>query len=136
MSLPAAMAFFKTRVTGLEIGLKHPRDSKEVSLRMQEKYNLTIKEWQSFSQNLFEAMEMERAVIAVIVFLVGGVAVFNIWTTLFVSVTQRQRDISVLKALGACDRQVLWIFLLQSTILGIMGASLGSVLALGISHFL
>jgi lipoprotein-releasing system permease protein len=134
MSINTARDFFKTRITGLEIGLKRPKDSPAVAARMEQKYNLTIKEWQSFSQNLFEAMEMERAVIAVIVFLVGGVAVFNIWTTLFVSVTQRQKDISILKSLGASNKQILRLFLYQSLLLGVLGGIIGVVLAYGISH--
>ena len=138
MSLATAQSFFKmgNKVTGLEIGLKNPRGSAKVAAAMQDKYNLTIKEWQSFSRNLFEAMQMERAVIALLVFLVGGVAAFNILTTLFVSVTQKQVDISILKALGASRGQILSLFVTQGLIMGIIGSLIGSVLAFGISHFL
>lgn len=138
MSLTTAQDFFKmgTKVTGIEIGLNDPKHSPEVAAAMQEKYNLTIKEWQSFSRNLFEAMQMERAVIALLVFLVGGVAAFNILTTLFVSVTQKQADISILKALGANNAQVVALFVTQGLLMGIVGSLIGLVLAYGISHFL
>lgn len=138
MSLTTAQSFFRmgAKVTGLEIGLKDPKSSPQVAEAMQDKYNLTIKEWQSFSRNLFEAMQMERAVIALLVFLVAGVAAFNILTTLFVSVTQKQRDISVLKALGASNRQILSLFVTQGIIMGTLGSIIGSILALGISRFL
>lgn len=138
MSLTTSQDFFKlgAKVIGLEIGLKKPKNSPEIAAAMQDKYNLTIKEWQSFSRNLFEAMQMERAVIALLVFLVGGVAAFNILTTLFVSVTQKQADISILKALGADNRQILTLFVTQGVIMGIVGSFIGLVLAFGISHFL
>ena len=68
---------------------------------------------------------MERAVIAMIAALVALVASFNIFTTLFVSVSQKQRDISVFKSLGAKNRQILMMFLKQGAIIGALGGVLG-----------
>ena len=80
------------------------------------KCNPTIlqKEWQSYNRNIFEAMKNERTVIGIIVALVAFVASFNILTTLFISVTLKQRDISILKAFGA-SRHKFKIFVKQST---------------------
>ena len=85
---------------------------------------------------MFESMNMERAVISLIVALVAFVAGFNILTTLFITVTQKQRSISVLKALGASDWQVLKIFIFQGFLIGAIGAVLGVVMAFGISKIL
>lgn len=138
MALNDAQAFFKmnNRVHGLEIGLKSPKKSTEIADRMALKYNLTIKEWQSFNKELFESMNMERAVIALIVALVGFVAGFNILTTLFITVTQKQRSISVLKAIGASNGDILRIFLFQGFLFGSIGAILGIILAFIISKIL
>ena len=137
-ALTDAQDFFKMkqRVHGLEIGLKNPKNSPDVARRMSQKYSLTIKEWQSFNKQMFESMNMERAVISLIVALVAFVAGFNILTTLFITVTQKQRSISVLKALGASDWQVLKIFIFQGFLIGAIGAVLGVVLAFGISKIL
>jgi len=137
-ALTDAQDFFKMkqRVHGLEIGLKNPRNSPDVARRMSQKYSLTIKEWQSFNKQMFESMNMERAVISLIVALVAFVAGFNILTTLFITVTQKQRSISVLKALGASDWQVLKIFIFQGFLIGAIGAVLGVVMAFGISKIL
>ena len=138
MSLPAAQAFFKMapQVTGLEIGLHKPWNSRAVAAAMDQRYTLSIREWQTFNKPLFDAMQMERVVILLITALVAGVAAFNILTTIFVAVSQRQRDISILKALGASNGQILSMFVRQGAYVGLIGSLIGMVLALAISAVL
>ncbi|MBP6219192.1 MAG: ABC transporter permease [Oligoflexales bacterium] len=139
LSIPAAQKLLNmddNLVTGLEIGLKNPNKSAEIAQKMNDSYDLSVKEWQSYNHNIFEAMRNERTIIAFIVALVAFVASFNILATLFIFVSQKQRDISVLKSLGASNRQILAIFLKQSTLMGLIGGVLGLVLALLISYFL
>lgn len=132
LSLPAAQAFtdMGDKVTGLVIGLKDAAKSTAFAERLAERYSaLTVKEWQSMNRRFFELMDTERGRVGLIVALVGLVAGFNILTTVFVSVSQRQADISVLKALGATTPQVMKIFLVQSTAIGFIGALFGVILA-------
>lgn len=138
LSLPAAQELFnmKQKVIGIEIGLKNPNDSRMIAARMSEKYSITIKDWQSFNKTMFEAMETERSVIGLIVALVAFVASFNILTTLFITVTQKQRSVSVLKALGAANGTILKIFVMQGLFIGVIGGICGSILALFISLLL
>lgn len=138
VNLHTAQQFFGMgkRVTGVEIGLHTPGDSRLIAARMSDAYALSIKEWQSFNRPLFEAMKQERAVISVIVALVALVAIFNIFTTLFVSVSQKLRDISILKSLGATNRQINAIFLQQGCLIGLVGSFVGVVVALLASEFL
>lgn len=138
MSLRTAQAFFELqdRVTGLEIGLKNPMESGKIAATMNDQYPLSVRDWQSFNQHLFDAMKEERVLIMIIVGLVGVVAAFNILTTLFIAVTLKQREISVLRALGARRGTILRIFLLQSGVSGALGAALGCLLAVAISWLL
>tara|TARA_Y100000991_G_C21961591_1_gene344750 strand:+ start:501 stop:1760 length:1260 start_codon:yes stop_codon:yes gene_type:complete len=138
LSLPAAQKHFKMEkaVTGLEIGLKRPKESIQVAAKMRANYSLSIKEWQSFNSNIFEAMKTERVMIGFIVALVAFVASFNILTTLFISVSQKQRDISLFKSLGASHKDVILIFLKQSFLMGFVGGVGGVLLALFISFIL
>jgi len=138
MSIPAAQDLFRLGniVTGLEIGLHEPDNSTTIADEMLGKYSLSIKQWKSYNRNIFEAMENERVVIGLIVWLVALVAGFNILTTLFISVIQKQKDISVLKALGASNRQILSLFLKQSMYMGVIGSIFGVVLAYGIGKAL
>lgn len=142
MSLVAAQKFFKMgeTVTGLEIGLYDLMNSVEIEQQMKDKYRLTFREWQSFNRPLFESMQKERLLIAVIVAMVVLVAAFNILTTIFVSVSQKQKDISILKSLGATNRQVVKLFINQGLYIGFIGGVLGGVLAVviswGLEHYL
>ncbi|MBC7531997.1 MAG: ABC transporter permease [Oligoflexus sp.] len=138
LSLSTAQKFFNMgeTVTGIEIGLKDADRSPEIARKMEQKYELSFREWQSYNRPLFEAMERERFVIAIIVAMVVLVAGFNILTTVFVSVSQRQRDISILKALGATNKQIMRLFLIQSTCIGVGGSIVGVGLALVISYVL
>lgn len=132
MSLPAAQAFHEigTRVTSLALRLKDGNQSTIVSEILVKKYpTLTIRDWQSMDRRFFDLMDAERFRVGMIVALVGIVAGFNILTTVFVSVAQKQSDISVLKALGASTQQLMKIFFFQSFLIGIAGALLGAILA-------
>lgn len=135
MSLNVAMDFFSMNglVTGLEIGLLDPNSSGQVAKEMDTKYNLSFREWKTYNRPLFEAMERERLVISLIVAMVVVVAGFNILTTIFVSVSQKQRDISILKSIGAPTALILKIFLTQGLIIGVLGSFIGAILALLIS---
>lgn len=138
ISLSTAQKFFNlgTRVTGLEIGLKDPDRSPLLAQKMEDKYSIQIREWQEFNRPLFDAIQMERGVIFLIVSLTALVASFNILTTLFVSVTQKQRDVSILKSLGASNKQIVKLFINQGIYMGLIGAGIGLVLAFAISKLL
>ena len=138
MSLPAAKKLFHMNdvVTGVEIGLYHPEDSIAIAAQFESHYNLTFREWQSFNRPLFETMEKERAVIAPIVGMVVLVAAFNILTTIFVSVSHKQKDISILKSLGASNRQISALFVWQGILIGMIGSFFGAILAYIISWLL
>ncbi len=74
-------------------------------------------------------MKTEKTVIFLIVCLIAVVAGFNILTTLFVAVTQKQKDISILKALGATNGQIIAIFLKQGVLFGLLGVGIGMIMA-------
>jgi len=144
MSLTAGQVFFRMsdpktgapRVTGLEIGLKDPKQSRLIASQMEEKYNVSVTDWQTLNRNMYESIEMEGAFISFIVSLVALVASFNILTTLFISVAQKQRDISILKALGATRNQVLNVFLKQGILIGLVGTLFGIVLSFVVKYII
>lgn len=135
ISIPAAQSLFDmgNTVTGLEIGLNDPDRSREVARKLDREFNMSVKEWKSFNKNVFEAIKAERGVIGLIVALVAFVASFNIFTTLFATVNQKRRDISLFKSLGVSNRQMLQLFLKQSALIGLSGCILGTALAYLIS---
>jgi len=66
-----------------------------------------------------------------IALLVGGLGVMN---TMYMSVSERTKEIGIMKAIGASKRQILSIYLIESGILGLIGGLIGTLLGLGISE--
>src|SRR5690606_11918483 len=87
--------------------------------------------------SLFQAVKMEKIVIATLLSIIIAVAAFNIVSSLVLMVADKRSDIAVLRTLGLTARQVMAIFVVQGSAVGIAGtlagAVLGCVLALTIS---
>jgi len=94
---------------------------------------MTIHSWEDDHRILFSAIRMERRVIALLLFAVIAVAVFNIASILVMMVAEKRKDIAILRVMGADARQILHIFLWQGLLIGmlgiLMGVLAGSVLA-------
>lgn len=120
------------RVTGYRLRLKDPYQSRAVSMEIASRFGNTYwtKDWQDVNRLLLEATKIEKAVLFFVLMILVVAAAFNVANTLFISVVQRYRDISVLKTLGASDRLVKSIFTAQGLIVGAVGALLGIILGL------
>lgn len=135
LSIPAAQKLFafKDVVTGIEIGLHDIDKSDEISEVILQKYDLSVKPWTTYNRPAFEAIKQQKVMIGMIVWLVAIVAGLNILTTLFISINQKQKEISILKAIGANNRQIMALFIKQCILIGSIGSVLGVILAFGIS---
>ena len=89
--------------------------------------------WASTHGNLFEAIQMSRYLVGLIVFLLLGIAAFNVVGSLMIATADRQSDIAILKTLGADRLTLIRIFTLQGFLIGCLGASAGLLLGLGLS---
>lgn len=92
--------------------------------------------WQDKQGPLLAAIEIERGILNVLLFLIVGVAGFGILAIFSMIVIEKTRDIGVLKALGASNQGVMGIFLGYGLLLGVVGALFGTVLGLTITHYL
>ncbi len=95
-------------------------------------YPFWIMDWQQMSRNLFSAMELEKFAMFVVLTLIVLVAAFNIISTLTMMVMEKKSDIAILKAMGATNRQILRIFMLNGTIIGTMGTAFGVMGGIGL----
>lgn len=87
--------------------------------------NLVIRDWTQQNANFFRAIQMEKTVMFVIMFFIVAVAAFNIVSTLVMVVTDKQADIAILRTLGATPASIMWIFIVQGTLIGIVGTLAG-----------
>jgi lipoprotein-releasing system permease protein len=85
-------------------------------------------DWTQTQGSLFSAMKMEKTMIGLLLLLIVAVAAFNIIATLIMVVADKGADIAILRTLGATPRQVMAIFMVQGTVIGLVGTLVGGVL--------
>lgn len=102
--------------------------------------NYYASDWTYTHGNLFSAIQMEKAMVSLLLFLIVLVAAFNIVSSLVMVVTDKKADIAILRTLGASPATITKIFMVQGTVIGVIGtvagAVLGIILATGISGFI
>ena len=87
-----------------------------------------VDDWKSLNHNLLNALETEKIVMGLILSLIIMVACLNIIGTLILVVLTRNREIAILRAMGATSRQVCGIFMFEGLIIGVVGTILGTIL--------
>jgi len=131
ISLAAAQKFFamKNQASGIEIRVKHIDRADETAHTIQEKlgFPYQARDWKRLNKNLFSALKMEKIVMFIILILIILVAAFNIISTLFMVVMEKNKDISILMAMGASRKSIMKIFSMQGLIIGIAGTVLGCI---------
>ncbi len=86
------------------------------------------RDWMRTHGNLYQAIRMEKNMIGLLLLLVVAVAAFNIVSTLVMVVNDKRGDIAILRTLGATPGQIMRIFMVQGTVIGVTGTALGAVL--------
>lgn len=84
-----------------------------------------VNDWTRSHANFFKAVATEKMVMFIILSLIVGVAAFNIVSTLVMVVQDKQADIAILRTLGARPRAIMAIFMVQGSIIGVIGTLLG-----------
>ncbi len=85
-------------------------------------------DWTRSHGNLFQAIQLEKRMIGLLLFLIVFVAAFNIVSTLVMVVTDKKSDIAILRTLGATPGRIMRIFMVQGTVIGVLGTLLGTLL--------
>ena len=93
-----------------------------------------VRDWTQERGNLFQAVRTEKTVMWVILSLIIAVAAFNIISMLVMVVTDKQADIAILKTMGARPGTVMRIFVIQGSVIGVVGTALGVVGGILLAH--
>jgi lipoprotein-releasing system permease protein len=99
--------------------------AREISDTMKGYY--IVRDWTQERGNLFQAVRTERTVMWVILSLIIAVAAFNIISMLVMVVTDKQADIAILKTMGAMPGTVMRIFIIQGSLIGVIGTVMGVI---------
>lgn len=123
----------ENRVTSIQIRLHDYAEAPKAMAALEQAFapgEVTIRTWEEKQGMLLSAVEMETAILNVLLFLIIAVAGFGILAIFYMIVVEKTRDIGILKSLGASSSGVLAIFLSYGLALGIVGSSAGVILGL------
>jgi lipoprotein-releasing system permease protein len=90
--------------------------------------------WMEMNKNLFSALKLEKFALFIILALIILVASFNIISSLVMTVTQKQKDIAILKAMGTRSKSIMRVFVTEGLIIGVTGALFGALLGYGLAQ--
>jgi lipoprotein-releasing system permease protein len=120
-------------VQGLRLKLddlfQAPRVAWELGRELQEQ-DLFTRDWTRSHGNLYRAIGMQKAMIGLLLLLIVAVAAFNIISTLVMVVNDKRSDIAILRTLGLTPRQIMTTFMVQGTIIGVVGTLVGALLGI------
>lgn len=132
ISIPMAQDLFKLEglVTGLQVRVRDFYESERIARQIEETVGKPYYaiDWSERHKNLFGWMTLEKYGMSLVVGLIIAVAAFSIVTTLIMLVLEKRKDIAILKSMGANGRQITRIFMIQGTLLGVVGTILGTLL--------
>jgi lipoprotein-releasing system permease protein len=99
-----------------------------------------VSDWTSENANMFRALKMEKTIMAILLSLIIAMGAFNLVSSQVMLVTDKQADIAILRTLGLTPRGVMQVFVVQGTLIGVIGTVLGVVggivLTLNLEHIL
>ena len=128
--LTVAQHFFDLEgvVSGIELEVDRYDRAPQVadSLKAQFGFPTVIRPWQSIYGSFLSALKLEKLGLFIILGIIVLVAAFNIATTLIMVVMEKNRDIAILRAMGATARSIMKIFMLEGLIIGTVGTGLGT----------
>lgn len=89
--------------------------------------------WTRTQGNLYEAIQMSKSLVELLLFLIIAIAAFNLVSTLIMVVVDKQGDIAILRTLGASTREIMGVFMVQGGLIGVIGTSIGVLLGVLLS---
>ncbi len=122
-------------INGIEVRVNDIFKSEKIVTQLQEKLGLRfwIRDWKEMNQAFFAALKLEKLAMFIILTLIVFVASFNIISSLTMMVMEKNKDIGILKAMGATNEGIRKIFMTQGIVIGCIGTVVGCVLGCAIS---
>lgn len=119
------------KVSGLRLKLHDVYQAPAVSEKLRVAFaDLVANNWTEQYGAFFEALQMEKTMMFLILLLIIGIAAFNLVSSLVMVVTDKQADIAILRTLGATPKMIMRIFMVQGTIIGFVGVFIGVILGI------
>lgn len=114
-------------VTGLKMKIDNVYQAPEMSWQLAKTLGdeYEVSNWTQQFGEFFQAVKMEKTMMFLILLLIIAVAAFNLVSSLVMVVNDKQAEIAILRTLGATPKTILWIFIVQGMMVGVVGTALG-----------
>lgn len=141
VSLPASRELFGLpagHLSGIEVTVKDVYKADEAARHIEALLGpgVLARHWMEMNANLFAALKLEKIGMFIVLAMIVLVGSFSIVTSLVMLVMEKTRDIAILMSMGATRGMIRRIFMLQGTIIGVVGTALGYVLGIGLALLL
>lgn len=134
ISVPNAQKFFRLgdTVTGVEVKIHDIYQADQTASAIMEKLvgRYWTRTWMEMNRNLFSALKLEKVAMFIILTLIILVAALNIISTLIMVVMEKNKDIAILKSLGATRAGIMKIFMIEGIVIGVVGTFSGAAIGI------
>ena len=131
----AARIFRLEGPSGIRLKLRDLHQAREVAVQLSTALsgNLMVRDWTRQNRNWFAAVQLEKRMMFIILTLIVAVAAFNLVSTLVMTVTDKRADIAILRTLGASPMSIMSVFVVQGSLVGVIGTLSGLLLGLAVA---
>jgi len=132
----AAKLYRLDGATGVQLKLVDLHQARAITSQLIDQLpsGLLVRDWTRTNRNWFDAVQLEKRLMFIILTLIVAVAAFNLVSTLVMTVTDKRADIAILRTLGASPRSIMGIFVVQGAASGVIGTASGVGLGLLIAY--
>ncbi|MCM0609539.1 MAG: lipoprotein-releasing ABC transporter permease subunit [Ideonella sp. WA131b] len=132
----AARLFRVEGPMGVQLRLADVMDARVAGSDLQARLggDVFVRDWTRINRNWYDAVQIEKRLMGIILTLIVAVAAFNLVSTLVMTVTDKRADIAILRTLGASPRSIMGIFMVQGATAGIIGTLAGCGLGLLVAY--
>jgi len=119
--LPAA------QIKGFRVQIEDQFNARQLGYQLLEQlpYGYGFRDWFQTHGNLYQAIQLSRNMVGLLIFMIIAIAAFNVISMLMMSVIDKRRDIAILQTLGLSRPDILRLFLIQGAFIGLFGISIG-----------
>jgi lipoprotein-releasing system permease protein len=118
------------QVRGFRIQVADQFDARNIGFKVLDQlpFGYGFRDWFQTHGNLYQAIQLSRNMVVLLIFMIVAIAAFNVVSMLMMSVIDKRKDIAILQTLGLSRAQVVWLFLTQGMMIGLLGICIGVVL--------
>lgn len=123
-------------INQLHLKLDNAESAQSVAAAMEARWGYKWESWQERSRDIMNALVIRNIIMYAVIFAILLVASFGVYTVISTNVTEKRRDIAIMRAIGFSDDDVIQVFLIEGLAVGVLGAVAGFALGTGLMQIL